>query len=276
MPKILNIPKDELIELYLNQHLSSRKISKLYSCAYSTIDRKVHQANLPIRNLAQAHVIYPRKDFSRDLIEKAYLIGFRIGDLRARKFYKNSETIKLDCASTKTEQINLIKDLFYNYGRVWISKPNKRGATQIECFLNTTFNFLLSKEPAKWIFRNKKQFFSFLAGFTDAEGTIYISNNQAKYALGNYNIELLRQIKFCLEKYNVKSHNITRSIRQGLLASHGYRYNHDYWILTVSRKVDMLRLFGLMGLHLKHANRIKQMNIAIKNIEERNRLYGQK
>lgn len=55
MPKILNIPVQELTRLYLIKRLSSRKIAKIYSCAYSTIDRKIHLANLPIRNLAQAH-----------------------------------------------------------------------------------------------------------------------------------------------------------------------------------------------------------------------------
>ena len=276
MPARLNIPKETLEDLYINKKLSTWKIAEVLHYARSTIYAKILLFKIPIRNRAVSHIIYPRQNFSGNLIEKAYLIGFRIGDLRARKFYKNSETIKVDCASTKIEQINLIKNLFLPYGRVWISKPNKRGAIQIECFLNTTFDFLLTREPASWIFRNKKHFFSFLAGFTDAEGTIFISNNQAKYALGNYNIALLRQIKFYLEKYNIKSHNITRSIRQGLLASHGYRYNHDYWTLTVSRKVDMLRLLHLIGPHLKHINKLKQMNIAIENIAERNRLYGQK
>ena len=274
MSKILYIPTQDLIKFYLNQRLSSRKIAKIYKCAYSTIDRKIRLAKLPIRNLAQAHVIYNRKNFDGSKTEQAYLIGFRIGDLRVRKFYKNSETIKLDCASTKIEQINLIKNLFLSYGRVWISKPNKKGATQIECFLNTSFGFLLPKPPAKWIFRNKKCFFAFLAGFTDAEGSIFISNNQAKYALGNYDIVLLRKIKLYLDKYNIKPPKIGVSIRQGLLASHGYRYNHDYWTLTISKKVDLIKLFSLMDPYLKHENRIKQMKIAIKNIEERNILYG--
>ena len=275
MRTILNIPEETLKELYLNRRLSSRKIAKLFNCAYSTIDKKIHLAKLPIRTLAEAHVIYPKTNFSGNLIEKAYLIGFRIGDLRVRKFYKNSETIKLDCGSTKEEQINLITSLFSSYGRVWTGRPNKRGAVQIECFLNQSFSFLLSKEPKKWIFKIKKYFFAFLGGFTDAEGSIFISQNQARYALGNYDVGLLQKIKISLERYRIKCHKITRSARQGLLASHGYRYNHDYWTLGISRKLDMLKLLSLIGPHLKHKNRIEQMRIAIKNIEDRNRLYGQ-
>lgn len=274
MPKTLDIPIQELTDLYLAEKLSSRKIAKIYRCAYSTIDRKIRLANLPIRNLAQAHIVYLRKDFEGNKMERAYLIGFRIGDLRVRKFYKNSETIKLDCASTKSEQINLIKNLFAPYGRVWISKPSKKGVTQIECFLNNSFEFLITKTPAKWIFQSKKYFFAFLSGFTDAEGTIFISNNQAHYALGNYDIKLLRLIKLNLEKYALPIPKIGYSKRQGLIASHGYRYNHDYWTLKVNKKTDLIKLFSFIDPYLKHKNRIKQMEVAIKNIEERNRLYG--
>lgn len=127
-----------------------------------------------------------------------------------------------------------------------------------------------------WIFKNKTHFFAFLAGFTDAEGTIFISNNQAHYALGNYDIALLEQIKKYMGKYGIDTHKITVSKRQGLIASHGYRYNHDYWTLRINRKNGLIELFTLIGPNLKHENRIKQMNIAIKNIEERNTLYGQK
>lgn len=274
MPAQLNISKEILEDLYINKHLSTWKIAEVLNCARSTIYTKILLFKIPTRNRAKSHIIYPRKNFSGNLIEKAYLIGFRIGDLRTRKFYKNSETIKVDCGSTRIEQINLINSLFSSYGRVWISKPNKRSVIQIECFLNNSFNFLLSKEPANWIFKNKKNFFAFLAGFTDAEGTIYISRNQAKYALGNYDIRLLNLIKDTLEKYGFKLRRIAVSKRQGLIASHGYRYNHDYWILTISRKAYMLRLLSLIGPFLKHINRIRQMNIAIANIEERNRLYG--
>jgi len=274
----LNLTRESLEELYINKRLSTWKIAEILGCARSTVYAKAISFKIPVRTRAESHIIYPRKDFSGDLIEKAYLIGFRIGDLRVRKFYKNSETIKLDCASTKAEQINLIKNLFFNYGRVWISKPNKHGAIQIECFLNTTFNFLLSKEPAKLILRSKKYFFAFLAGFTDAEGSIFISRkqNQAAYALGNYNLPLLKAIKTYLNKHSIKTPKLGYSKRQGLLASHGYRYNHDYWTLTISRKKDLIKLFDLLSPNLKHKNRIKQMKKAIKNIEERNRLYGQK
>jgi intein-encoded DNA endonuclease-like protein len=272
VPVLVDIPEKDLKRLYLNKRLSSRKIAKIFKCAYSTVDRKIHQANLPIRTLAEAHIIYPRKSFSGNLAEKAYLIGFRIGDLRVRKFHKNSETIKLDCASTKKDQIDLISSLFSRYGRVWISKPNKQGATQIECFLDLSFSFLLTKEPSKWIYKTKKHFLAFLSGFTDAEGSIFISKNMAHFAIGNYNLPLLKIIKINLEHYGIESPKIACSLRQGLIASHGYRYNHDYYTFSISKKVDMIKLLNLISIYLKHKNRIRQMNAAYQNIAERGQL----
>lgn len=271
------IPREELEEYYLRKRLSSRKIAKIYGCAYSTVDRKIRQFGFKTRTLAEAHILYPRKDFGGDLNEKAYLIGFAIGDLRVRKVYKNSETIHVDCASSKVEQIDLIKGLFDKYGRVWISKPNKKGAVQIECFLNDSFEFLLNInkniiEP--WIKNNKQYFANFLAGFTDAEGSFYISRSKAFYALGNYNIQLLMQIKDNLKRLGIESPKISRSVRMGTIASHGYAYNNDYWSLVISKKKELVKLFTFIEPFMKHASRKKNMLLARQNIERRNELYG--
>lgn len=274
MPAYKDIPIKELYILYILKKLSGRKIAKLYNCAYSTIDSKIIKAGFPRRNRAQSHIIYPKKDFDGSLIDKAYLIGFRIGDLRVRKTYKHSETIKIDCASSKKAQLVLIKDLFSKYGHVWVGKTNKKGSQQIECSVNISFEFLLPKDPKNWMFKNKKYFFSFLAGFTDAEGSIYISKNQANFSIGNYDIILLKQLKASLENYGIPVGKIAYSAREGLIASHGYRYNHDYWILRISRKLLLTKLFKLLGPYLKHKDRIKQMELALTNIEIRDKLYG--
>ncbi len=275
---LLNVSPQELEDYYLNQRLSSRKIAKIYNCAYSTIDRKIRLFGFKVRNRSESHVIYEKSDFSGNLSEKAYLIGFSIGDLRVRKFYKNSETVHVDCGSTRNEQIDLIERLFRRYGRVWISKPNKKGVTQIECFLNKTFDFLLELDKSSvpdWAGKNKLFFSNFLAGFVDAEGSIFISRNKAFFALGNYDIKLLKEIKYLLEKFGIKSPKIFCSVRKGFVASHGYRYNQDYWTLSISRKRELVNLFALVGPYLKHERRIACMELAKTNIEARNKLYGE-
>jgi len=270
------ISKFDLKDLYLKQGLSSRKIAKKYNCAYSTVDRKIRQYGFPIKTLAEAHIIYSRKNFNGNKTEKAYLIGFSIGDLRVRKRYHNSLTIHIDCGSTRQEQINLIKSLFMNYGRVWISKPNKRGAKQIECALNKSFSFLLKKRILidRWILNNNRFFISFLAGFTDAEGSIFVSADKASYSLGNYNKKILSQIRNKLISMRIDCPAIREDKTKGYIDKQGYVRNQNYSHLRIDRKIYLIHLFNLISPYLKHKKRIKNMKKAIKNINLRNRKYN--
>src|SRR3989344_3697806 len=144
-PDYFNIPSYSLLKkLYVKERLSSWKIERKYGFSRSTIHRHLRKCNL-IRSRAEAHRRYTRRNFDGDSIDKAYLIGFRIGDLRVRKVWENGETISVDCGTTKTEQISLIKSLFNGYGRIWIKRIKSRtdDCYQIEVLLNESFSFLL-------------------------------------------------------------------------------------------------------------------------------------
>ena len=270
----ISIPKHELEDLYVKKKLSGRKIAKIYGCAYSTIDRKIRSYGFRIRNRAESHIIYPRKDFNGSSIDKAYIIGFSIGDLRVRKIWRGSETIHVDCGSTKEEQINLINKLFSSYGHVWISKPNKYRKRQIEVSLNLSFNFLLDKN-INWIFNSKKYFAAFLAGFVDAEGSFSIYRNNATFQVGNYNEELLSKIHKKLSELGIIYNKLYKDKRKGSLNNEGYIYNQNYYHLSTSRKTSILEIIKLLKPYLKHEKRIRDMKSAESNILERNFKYGE-
>jgi len=142
----INIPKKRLKFLYEKRGRSSTQLAKIYSCSFKTILNRFREYNIKTRDISEAHVKYPKKDFSGDLIEKAYLIGFRIGDLHVRRYEENGKIISVQCASTRPEQIVLIRNLFKRYGYVRAPAPNKNNIIRIECALNSSFNFLLNKE----------------------------------------------------------------------------------------------------------------------------------
>ncbi len=271
----VDLSKTKLRNLYIRNRLSTWQIEKRLKISRGTIYRKLVEYNIQIRNRAQSHFIYPRKNFNGNKTEKAYLIGFAIGDLRVRKVCKNSETIHIDCGSTKKEQIKLISDLFKPYGRVWISKPNRIKAVQIECSVNDSFGFLIEKRKSLdyWILANKRYFFSFLAGFTDAEGCISINKkqNQAYYSLGNYNKNLLSQIRECLIRNKIRCSKLTESKTKGKLCFGKYFHNENYWQFGIYSKGSLLALFDLIGSFLKHSEKKKDMRIAKENIKLRNK-----
>jgi predicted GIY-YIG superfamily endonuclease len=57
-PHKVRIPKEELIELYLNQKLSKKSIGKIYNCGTTTIDRRLNEYKIPIRTTANYKVSY--------------------------------------------------------------------------------------------------------------------------------------------------------------------------------------------------------------------------
>lgn len=57
------IPKEELIELYINQKLSIDKISKIYKCSRSAVTNRLKENNIPIRSLKEAR----KSKFEREL-----------------------------------------------------------------------------------------------------------------------------------------------------------------------------------------------------------------
>jgi hypothetical protein len=273
----VNLPKGKLENLYVKKRFSTWKIEEKLGISRGTVYRKLFNYGIKRRNRAESHIIYLRKNFDGNKIDKAYLIGFAMGDLRVRKIYPHSETIHVDCGSTKKEQIDLILKLFKPYGKVWISKPNKKGNIQIECFLNETFKFLLKKRILmdKWIFNSKKCFMAFLAGFTDAEGCFSITNKGlAFYSLGNYNKAVLYQIYKKFLQFRIECRAPFISSKKGYVNKNGYVHNGDYWILSIIRKKFLLKLFNMIGPYLKHRKRINDMERAKENIRIRNIKFG--
>lgn len=269
-----NVPSKRFLqEHYIKKRLSTWKIEKKFGYSRGTTHRKLKEYDLKTRTLAESNIKKPRKPFSGNLVKKAYLIGFRLGDLRVRKQYKNSETISVACGSTIKEQILLIEKLFSPYCNVW--KKSKNEKTNVEAHLDLSFSFLLSKELPKWVLNNKSCFFSFVAGFTDAEGWIGISNNMAVYSLGNYNKTYLNFIKFGLNKYGIDFKNkLTCGKTKGKTDRNGYTKNENYYGLRTSRKKLVFEILKETGHYLKHENKLKDLKRAIDNIKERNKKFG--
>ncbi|MFH1520442.1 MAG: LAGLIDADG family homing endonuclease [Candidatus Micrarchaeota archaeon] len=264
----LRINDKEIKKMYVTERLSSWKIADIAGCGRSSIHRRLKRLNLA-RDISTAHVKYHRTPFSEDPIERAYLLGFAIGDLRVRKVGKKSKTVKVDCGSTKQEQIDLIYDLFSKYGRVWVSKPNNSGKVQIEAFLDESFDFLINCRQKLDLEFKKELFIPFFAGFTDAEGSIFITNNKAAYSLGNYDNELLEAIKKKLKIYNIAPVYIYKAKKRYTITG-GYKQRYCYWHLKISRKELLLKLFNMLDPYLKHSKRKGDIEKALANLSRRN------
>lgn len=270
-----DLEREDLKKWYIDQKLSTWKIEKMFDYPRSTIYKKLKEFKIPIRNISSSHIIFRRKDFKGDKLEKAYLIGFRLGDLYVIKRGVKSETISVKCASTHKSQIKLFKKLFSKYGHIIEGKSTKEGKINIEGSLNLSFSFLIDKDPGsyRWVF-DEKYFFAFLAGFSDAEGSFFLSRNQAIFSLGNYDNLLLRKIKNGLLNFGVEISGPTTHFRKDRMWSNGYRSNSDYHILSCARKKYLVKLLNSLAPFIQHSDKIRAMQKLRLNIQKRNQKFG--
>jgi len=84
---------------------------------------------------------YPKKPFSNNLIEKAYLLGLRAGDISAAQHRKQVQVIT---GTTHPAQIRMFERVFMNYGHVgkYPYEQNGQRKWYVHCLLDKSFNFL--------------------------------------------------------------------------------------------------------------------------------------
>lgn len=270
--KIIRVSSTELKRLYFEKRLSLSAIGKLYQCVPAAIFRRMKSSGFSLRNSWETGRKYPRHNFSGNLTEKAYLLGFRAGDLGVRQFGRFIKSIRAGCNSTKTAQITLIQKIFKKYGPVYVSKPLPNGVRNVVATLNKSFSFLLPKEDGmpKWVLKSKKYFLAFAAGYIDAEGSFGIYNGLAKFRVGSYDIGILKSLLRGFIRLGMKKAYLRLEIKAGFVDKRGLIHRGDFWRITVANKGDLLSLFELVGPYLQHTDRIKAMELTRNNIEERN------
>ncbi len=276
----LKLDDNEIERLYIIERLPMAEIARQFGVKAQTILRRLEARGVSRRNKAEANQIYPRQDFSGDPLEKAYLQGFRLGDLSVKMSTggMGSATIVISCSSTRIAQINLINDLFSPYGHVHLT-PSRESEYAITSYLNPSFDFLLPKQDSipEWILVAAQEgdvqpFTAFFAGYTDAEGCFCVPvDNYARFVLGSYDVGVLRQAQVILnEQLGVKCPPIRLAKVKGTLfiAPNNKQYfnNEDYWQLWVNRKASLNRLCASLSPYLKHAEKRQAMYAVWANV----------
>jgi hypothetical protein len=263
------VNREPLLYWYSEERKSVRDIALLLGIKDRSVIYWMKNFDISRRCMSEAHTKTWRADFSRNLDEKAYLIGFRLGDLHVSKTKPgNSATIRVLCASSKFEQIELIRQLFEPYGYVKIT-PRINGLTHISCYLNMTSGFLLPKQDKieDWTLSDKEFGIAFLAGYIDAEGCFGIdSNGSGNLKIESYDVGILFQLYEILRQSDVicPPPNLIKkkdSAKQKL--------NKDLWRLGVYRKSSIDHLCVLLEPYLRHMKRRQDMMITWQNVRDR-------
>jgi len=263
------LTKGLLLDLYVKKGFSARRIALKVGCGATSVFRHLEKHGIKARDASTAHMRYPRKPFSGDLVDKAHLMGFSIGDLRVRKIGDASRTVFVDCGSTKQAQIALIRSLFDGYGRVWVSNPSDTGKVHIQASLDESFSFLLAaRRDLEMFLEDSEAFFPFLAGFSDAEGCFGVTRHRAYYSLGNYDKSLLELIRQKLLERGIPL-PVVYTDNKLYISSDGYRRNGYYSHLAVHRKEALAKLIRCLEPFTRHKDKKRRMRLAKQNLMER-------
>jgi hypothetical protein len=257
----------EVARLYIDEGLSLNAVAARLGCSQRTVTRRLVAAGITRREDG-SEPRYARADFSGNIAEKAYLIGFRIGDLHVAI---HGRSIVIKCTSTRGEQIALFRMLFERYGHVFTDEATvtrrQRQSIGMIARLNMTFDFLLPKQDSvpTWILASDEPFFAFLAGYIDAEGYFrtYVTPKQpkprARLEVRSYDSVLLAQLGNGLNARGIICTPARLRVRAGYTNRYGVRSNRDLWGLGVHRRDALQRLITLIEPHLKHPRRRRDM-----------------
>lgn len=273
MNRRIIIPKEDLIRLYYIEKKSKYKIGDIYGCSFSTVLNIMRDYGMkPLsRSLIQSKYSKNKFDGSRET--RAYMVGFRLGDLNVYQTSKKSTVIVVRCHTTNQDQVDVINNLFSKYGQVSISVSPRDSSFNINCFLDDSFAFLLPKQDRvpDWIKKNSKFSTAFVAGYIDAEGNIGVYDGRARFKIDSYDKNIILFIFNWLKDNNLICQEPKKIADKGYVynKSKGYKYNNDLWRLRISKKEVLNSFFNIIKPYLKHQKRISDLNKSLHNINER-------
>ncbi|MDQ1299469.1 MAG: hypothetical protein QG636_137 [Patescibacteria group bacterium] len=269
--KIL-IPESDLRHLYINEKWSPAKIAIEYGCTSITVRSRLLEAGIPLKTKSAAQMRYEKYNFSGTDLEKAYMLGFRYGDLNVYQPKGASETIVVRSHSTHAVQGNLFKNLFEKYGTVTVSEGTR--STQMTCYLDTSFSFLLTKYPPEirtWLASSDMLQWAFSAGYIDAEGTLGLNQGRGRFKVDAYDYTILSDIHALFLRHGLNSK--FRIIARKGEDDYGWEWKEDLWRISVNEAGSLEKLINYLEPWLQHEKRRADANMVLQNIRTR-RLHG--
>lgn len=267
----VTIRKGELSGLYLGRGLSTRKIAEIYGCSWSTVMNRITELGIPKKSQAAARMRYQKFDFNGTELERAYMIGFRVGDLNVYRVSDNSETLVVRCHTTQQEQVDIMESLFKKFGHVRVS-VNKHGHYHVNCFLNNSFLFLFPKDARVWLeMKEASTRLAFIAGYTDAEGNFILNQGRARFKIDSYDYNVLQSSARWLAQSGVASKLRLIQHRGNLQRIRGKlgMYHGDLWRLNINEAKSLAKFIVLIRPFLRHRQRLRDLDASYRNIAER-------
>lgn len=209
----------------------------------------------------QAVTKYQREPFKGDLIERAYLIGLRYGDLDA---VRHGRAIRVRLSTTHPAMADLFQSMFSPYGHVqWYPREAKLTGYEwtLECDLDASFEFLLHKAAISDLESlSEPEFIAFLAGLFDAEGSFHLHKKAHWYGpeayISNKDAELLRVLTNRLRTLGLHTRLSWRKQRSDRSGIRGQ---------SIVGRIEILRFFDAQRfarlIPIRHSEKVRRREL---------------
>ena len=257
-------------KLYLTKRLNTIEIAKEFGVSHSTVSNWIKKHRIPMRSRSERQIKLPKITFSGKLCEKAYMLGLRAGDLNA---YKKGKFVRIQLTTTHPALEKTVKSVFGNYASIGRCVHFHKGKTHIEWIiyanLHKSFGFLIHKPRRipSWIMGDGRLFYSFLAGYVDAEGNFQVAKSNENdvrfmFRLRAFDKNILKQIKNRLEESGFTA-AFYLDIKSGYMTTFG-RTNNDCYGVRIYRRNHVLRLIKILLKRSRHDEKITSMGFMMK------------
>jgi len=238
----------------------------------ATVFNRLHKRGVQLRDKVEAQIkavtIHERRPFTGSMAEKLYLCGLAAGDFGV---VRHGRSVRARLGTTHPAMSTLFKMLLGRFGPVYeYPKLDHLSGYEwsLDCDLDETFEFLFAAKRAPLsLLADETSFLAFLAGFFDAEGSIYYhaKNERGSFELSiaNKDFALLQGIGIWLDKLGIV--HVLRSVsvdRERAIESGIANPNERMWRIVIWRFTDVQRLLSRM--ELKHPEKMAKAEIALR------------
>jgi hypothetical protein len=176
--------------------------------------------------------------------------------------------VRVRLGTTHPAMARLFRSLFETHGPIY-EYPHQSTLGfewSLDCDLDSSFSFLLGlKEAASLMVAQEDLFLNFLAGFFDAEGSIYYHNKGKggafELSITNTNFGLLQEIANGLRAFGIAFKLEERRIEHQKAVESGIKNPGEFiWILKIWQHESVNRLLKIMDL--RHPEKVAKAAIA--------------
>lgn len=256
-------------DLYFGQGLALRTVATRLGISEPTVRNRFKSHGLILREHGSWAIKYAKNDFDGSEQDRAYILGFRVGDLNVYTTSKTSKVIIARTNSTHNHQIQLMRSLFGKYGGVTVC--GKGISKNVNCYLNRSFSFLHIAKPYQvdtWIKAKTQNSLAFMAGYIDAEGNFILNQGKARFKIDSYDEDILFWMHEWFLRKGIRS-KLRLLGKQGSARYGGGVWNNNLWRLNVNEANSLSNLCKLVSPFLRHKKRIDDVNKCEENIMHR-------